>query len=519
MNRLPRRSGVLLHPTCLPGPHGAGDLGPGAYHFVDWLVAGRQTLWQVLPLGPVGPGNSPYMSPSAFAGNPLLIDLAQLRDAGWLRDDELGVPADFDAAHVNFSAVVEFRMQRLRLAAQRFFAAAGTAQREAYAAFCVGARGWLDDYALFMALQDAHGEAKRWQDWRRGLALREPRALAGARHAHAETIAFWKFVQWCFFDQWAALKAYANARGVEIVGDLPIFVAANGADIWSHPELFDLDASARPTVVAGVPPDYFSATGQHWGNPLYRWPAHAAERYRWWIARLRHTLHLYDRVRIDHFRGFEAYWEIPADAETAMEGRWQPGPGADLFVALRESMAGSGATLPRKIIAEDLGVITPAVTQLRESLGLPGMRVLQFAFDGKPDNPYLPHNFEVNTVVYTGTHDNDTTQGWWRSLPEHERDLVRQYFALTSDADIHWTLIRAAFASVAALAIVPFQDVLGLGTEHRMNRPGVGGAWEWRFSWDLVAPWHAERLASLGSLYGRNRFHEGEATADGSAAS
>jgi 4-alpha-glucanotransferase len=511
MNRLPRRSGVLLHPTSLPGPHGAGDFGPAAYHFVDWLATGRQSLWQVLPLGPVGPGNSPYMSPSAFAGNPLLIDLTQLHEAGWLSDADLAVPTAFafSDAKVNYRAVHDFRMSRLRTAAHRFFGDSNVAAREAFSAFCVQARDWLDDYALFMALQAAYAsEVTVWQDWPHALALRSPRALAEARRQHAEEIAFWKFGQWCFFSQWAALKDYANAKGIEIVGDVPIFVAANGADVWSRPELFELDRHRRPTAVAGVPPDYFSATGQHWGNPLYRWRAHAANGYRWWIARMRHSLRLCDVVRIDHFRGFEAYWEIPASAPTAIDGRWRPGPGAALFAALREPLGTSGLPAQRRIIAEDLGIITPEVTQLRESLGLPGMRVLQFAFDGKPDNPYLPHNFEANTVVYTGTHDNDTTRGWWDSLAEHERHLVRCYFGLSEGSSgdaVPWALIRAAFASVAALAIVPMQDVLGLDSTHRMNQPGRGeGAWEWRFSWQQVAPGHADRLAALAGLYGRN---------------
>ena len=496
---LPRLSGILLHPTSLPGPHGSGDLGASAYHFLDWLALGRQSLWQVLPLCDIGLGNSPYMSPSAFAGNVLLIDLVQLRDAGWLEDADLTSNFDFDATRVDFPAVIPFRMARLRKAAANFLVNAPTAERAAFQAFCASEKNWLDDYALFMALEQSFGETVAWQDWPVGLAKREPATLREALAIHTNEIAFWKFCQWQFFAQWARLKAYANARGIEIVGDMPIFVAPHSADVWAHPNLFVLDKQGHPDVVAGVPPDKFSDAGQRWGNPLYQWPTHAADGYQWWVKRMRHALALYDMVRIDHFRGFESYWEIPADAKSAVKGRWRPGPEAALFHAMRKQLG----KLP--ILAEDLGIITPEVTALREELGLPGMRILQFAFDFNPNNTYLPHNYTSNTVVYTGTHDNDTTRGWWNSLPEHERDLVRRYLSVSGDW-IHWDMIRTAQASVAALAVTPMQDVLGLDSAHRMNRPGIGeGSWEWRFNWSQVAHWHAQHLAEMTQLYGRCR--------------
>ncbi|MEA5097755.1 MAG: 4-alpha-glucanotransferase [Burkholderiaceae bacterium] len=499
---LPRRSGILLHPTSLPGPYGCGDLGASAYHFIDWLVTARQSLWQVLPLGDTGIGNSPYMSPSAFAGNVLLIDLVALRDAGWLDDADLAPDPGFEQGRVNYPLVSLFRLTRLRKAARRFLDSASNAERTAFDAFCAAQRAWLDDYALFMSLKTVYGDETDWQDWPAPLAKCTAAGLREAAQTQADGIAFWKFSQWRFFEQWAKLKTYANARGIEIIGDVPIFVAPNSADVWAQRDLFDLNADGQPRVVAGVPPDKFSATGQHWGNPLYRWPKHAAQGYRWWIERMRHMLTLFDRARIDHFRGFEAYWEIPADAENALGGRWRSGPGAALFAAMHAQLG----TLP--FIAEDLGVITKEVNDLRKELGFPGMRILQFAFDHRPTNPYLPHNYHADTVVYTGTHDNDTTRGWWQSIEEHERDLARRYLSVSGDW-IHWDLIRVASASVAAFAIFPMQDVLGLDSAHRMNRPGEAtGSWEWRFHWGQVQHWHGERLAELTQLYGRCRGDE-----------
>lgn len=499
---LPRRSGILLHPTSLPGPHGSGDLGASAYHFVDWLAVGRQSLWQVLPLGDIGWGNSPYMSPSAFAGSILLIDLAQLGEEDWLDETDLEPSPAFEEERVNYPAIMAFREARLRKASKRFKIQGDSRAYSAFKKFCYETEVWLDDYALFQALDRHFGRELVWQDWPETLAKRDPKAIIAARDEHAEEIQFWKFCQWCFYTQWENLKAYANQRGVEIVGDVPIFISQHSADVWAHPQLFDLDDAGRPKTVSGVPPDRFSETGQFWGNPLYDWEAHAQEGYRWWIERMRHTLALCDYVRIDHFRGFEAFWEIPADASTSESGSWQPGPGAAVFEAMRAELG------ELHVIAEDLGLITVEVNELRKSQGFPGMRILQFSFENQPTNPYLPHNYDQDTVVYTGTHDNDTTIGWWQSASEEEKDYARRYMDINGDW-IHWDLIRVASSSVAAFSIFPMQDVLGLGSEHRMNFPGEGeGCWEWRFHWGMVDAWHAERLAELTHLYGRCRGEE-----------
>jgi 4-alpha-glucanotransferase len=494
--RFDRACGVLLHPTSLPGPHGSGDFGSAAYHFVDWLVGAGQKLWQILPLGGIGPGNSPYMSSSAFAGNALLIDLDELRRRGWLNAEELAPTPAFDSRRVNFAAVVPWRVERLRLAATRFATAHSEADAAAFAAFCDRHAGWLDDYALFMALAD-HEPSRLWCDWATPLARREPAALRAASIQHAEPIAFHKFCQWRFFEQWLRLKAYANQRAIQIVGDAPIFIAYQSAEVWARQELFDLDASGHAKVVAGVPPDYFSETGQHWGNPLYRWPAHAEENYAWWTERIRRTFELVDIVRIDHFRGFAQYWEIPACEPTAVRGRWRAGPGSALFKAIARELG------PLPIIAEDLGLITPDVVALRKRFAFPGMRILQFAFGDDSRNIYLPHHHEQDSVVYTGTHDNDTTLGWWASASARERGHALAYLA-SDGTEMHWALIRAACASVADTAVIPLQDVLGLTGEHRMNLPGRGeGYWEWRFDWSQVLPEHAQRLAALCVLYGR----------------
>ena len=495
--RLPRASGILLHPTSLPGPHGSGDLGIEARHFVDWLAVAGQRLWQILPLGGIGAGNSPYMSSSAFAGNALLVDLHELAQRGWLDADDLRPDPDFEAARVHYPAVVPWRLLRLERAAKRFAAQASVVERREFAEFCDRHARWLDDYALFMAIADLHPGVS-WCDWPRALAQRDPAALQAVRQEQAGRIGLWKFVQWCFFHQWHALRAYAWSKGVRIVGDVPIFVSFHSADVWSHQQLFHLDDSGRPTQVAGVPPDFFSPTGQRWGNPLYDWPTHADQGYAWWIDRVRHLFEMVDVVRIDHFRGFAAYWEIPAEEPTAVHGRWVPGPGEGLFNAL----AGALGEMP--FIAEDLGVMTPEVHALRHQFAFPGMRVLQFAFDEGCANPFLPHNHEADSVVYTGTHDNDTTTGWWSSASEKERDHVRRYFD-TDGHRIAWTFIRAALASVADTALVPMQDVLELDSDARMNLPGLGdGWWEWRLQWRQVQPWHAERLAGLTRLYRRD---------------
>lgn len=492
--RFQRSSGILLHPTSLPGSYGSGDFGSAAFHFVDWLIAAGQKMWQILPLGGVGPGNSPYMSSSAFAGNVLLIDLDDLRSHGWLSIEDLAPHEGFQAERVDYSVVHQYRMDKLRIAAKHFFM--DHAHRATFDAFCVAEQSWLDDYALFMAL----AEKFAWQDWAQwepSLARREKKALVKAAVELQSEIDFWRFCQWCFFRQWRKLKHYANERGVQIVGDIPIFIAYQSAEVWARQDLFELGDDLLPYVIAGVPPDYFSATGQRWGNPLYRWAAHEKENYAWWVERIRKTIECVDIVRIDHFRGFAGYWEIPAAEQTAINGRWMPGPGEKLFNAIQAALG----TLP--IIAEDLGVVTPDVVALLDKFNLPGMRILQFAFGGGAENPYLPHNFVNNTVVYGGTHDNDTAIGWFDSASPHERAYVCKYLNVAG-SEIHWDLIRAASASVADMAIHPFQDVLGLDSASRMNLPGKDeGYWEWRFTWAQVLPEYAESLYEISAVHGR----------------
>jgi len=494
-----RAAGVILHPTSLPGPHGAGDLGPHAYYFVDWLHTAGQSLWQTLPLGPVGPGYSPYMGSSAFAGNPLLVAFEPLLARGWL--DAASLQATWDDTRIDYVALVPWRLQILRQAFAGFEQRSTVQERADLTAWAQTQAHWLDDYTLFMALDQACHPAL-WPQWPQPLAQRDPQALADARVQHAPELAFWCFVQWQFELQWQALKNYAHGKGVRLVGDLPIFIAHHSADCWARPDLYLLDASGQPRVVAGVPPDFFSATGQRWGNPLYDWAAMAADGYRWWIARLRRQLQLADVIRIDHFRGFVDYWEIPATEPTAIHGCWQPGPGLALFTALSEALG----ALP--IIAEDLGIITPEVIALRERTGFPGMRVLQFAFSGDASHPFLPHNFDPNTVVYTGTHDNDTVPGWWASCNPHERAFAAQYLGLENchEQGVHWAMLRAAWLSVAHLALCQFQDVLGLDGQHRMNTPGSMGCWSWRFKWEWVEPQMATQLARLTAASGRGRF-------------
>ena len=495
-------SGILLHPTSLPGKFGCGDFGAEAYQFVDWLVSAGQTYWQVLPLGEIGPGNSPYMSSSAFAGGLHMISLADLASYGWLQASDLEPLPEFRADPVNFNPVNfaltrAFRMERLHLAAKNFFANPHHDVFWLYEEFCSAESAWLEDYALFMTIA-AREQWRDWTQWPSNLAQREAQSLLGIKMSCPEEIAFWKFCQWSYARQWLKLKHYANGRGIKIIGDVPIFVAYQSADVWAHQGLFELDENGRQTVVAGVPPDYFSETGQLWGNPLYRWRIHEETDYAWWIARLRRALQLADLVRIDHFRGFVAYWEIPVDAVNAIGGRWQPGPGAKLFEAFNNAFS----HLP--IIAEDLGLITPDVLELRDQLKLPGMRVLQFAFGDRDDNPFLPHNYVANTVAYTGTHDNDTAMGWWHTLPENQQAFARNYLGCDGHA-INWDMMKALSHSVADWVIFPLQDVLGLPSEHRMNFPGKpDGNWGWRFSWDQIQPEHTLALAEMSAASGRS---------------
>jgi 4-alpha-glucanotransferase len=494
--RFPRSSGILLHPTSLPGSFGCGDIGASSYHFIDWLVAAGQSLWQVLPLGPTGMANSPYMSLSAFAGNSILIDIEELITRGWLSKEELSETRSFSYHRVDFEEVNALRLTILEKASIRFFREGSKEDREAFEIFCSIEKDWLDDYALFQALNQKY-EGQQWTSWDHEIALQFPTALKKMTEKLREHIDFCKFIQWCFRRQWMALKKYANDRNVTIVGDIPIFVAHHSADVWANPAAFYLEAEGLPTVVAGVPPDYFSKTGQRWGNPLYRWDEMKKDKYLWWTERFKKTFELFDIARIDHFRGFESYWEIPECEETAIHGRWVKGPGMDFFNSIQSNLG----LLP--IIAEDLGIITTEVHALREKMEFPGMKVLQFAFNDGPENSFLPHRYHSNCVVYTGTHDNDTTRGWYEKASEHERDFVRRYCKVDGH-EINWDLIKLAQYSVADITIIPFQDVIGLGSEGRMNFPGtIEGNWEWRFTWDQVGSVPSNRLYELSALSGR----------------
>jgi 4-alpha-glucanotransferase len=502
--RWPRSSGILLHITSLPSRCGIGDLGPEAYRFVEFLAETGQRIWAILPLGPAGYGDSPYQGFSAFAGNPLLISLERLVEEGFLSPADLE-GADFPEGVVDYERVAPFKLARVRTSFELFRARASRREREEFDAFCQENAWWLEDYALFMAVRAAHGGAA-WTQWDPRIAHREPDALLWWRRELAEEIAMHMYGQFQFFRQWEALRAYCRQRGIWIMGDLPIYVAHDSADVWVHRDLFHLDAEGRPTVVAGVPPDYFSETGQLWGNPLYRWEVMARTGYAWWIERVRWMRRLVDIIRLDHFRGFEAYWEVPATESTAVRGRWVKGPGEAFFEALERALG----ELP--IVAENLGVITPEVEALRKRFGFPGMAVLQFAFGGDPrTSPFLPHNHERDLVVYTGTHDNNTIVGWWNGeestlTPEQarrERELARKYLDL-DDRPVHWAFIRAALGSVADLAIIPLQDVLGLGSEARMNRPGHPmGNWRWRFRREELTPDLRAQLREVTWLYGR----------------
>lgn len=501
----PRSSGILLHPTSLPGRFGIGDLGPEAYRFVDFLVETYQQLWQVLPLGPTGYGDSPYQCFSAFAGNPLLVSPEMLVEDGLLSPSDLDAAPSFPEDEVDYGPVIEFKTSLLRKSFEKFETQAPQVLKEDFSTFCQQNSFWLEDFTLFMSLKDAHGGAA-WVTWASDIASRQPEAVSRWTQHLADSIRAHKYFQWLFFRQWWALKKYANERGVRIIGDVPIFVAHDSADVWAHPELFYLDEQGNPTVVAGVPPDYFSATGQLWGNPLYRWDVMARDGYAWWIERVRATLSVVDIIRLDHFRGFEAYWEVPGTEDTAIHGRWVKGPGAALFEAIQKSLG----QLP--IIAEDLGVITPPVVALRERFGFPGMKILQFAFAtgvAKMDKPY---SYPRNCVVYTGTHDNDTAIGWFTgsSTPE-ERENALKYLG-TDGREFHWDLIRLALSSVADVAIIPLQDVLGLGTEARMNYPSrASGNWRWRFRHQMLTDDIRHRLNEMTEIYGRALAAEEEA--------
>lgn len=506
--RFPRSGGILAHPTVFPSRYGIGDLGDAAYHFVDFLVKSGQRLWQLLPLGPTGFGDSPYQSFSAFAGNPLLISPDRLVRHGYLPMDAITHVPNFPVHRVDFGPVIGYKRELLRRAHSHYRAHGTADQRAAHDRFCREQAGWLGDFALFMALKTHHMQEQGgvWNTWPEELARRVPAALDQWSTKLADQVALHRFEQFLFFQQWLELKAYANDRGIRIIGDVPIFVAFDSTDVWANPDLFILNEDNSPAYVAGVPPDYFSETGQRWGNPLYRWERMGKNGYAWWAGRLRMTFAQVDIVRIDHFRGFEAFWEIPAEEPTAVIGRWAKGPGATFFHAMVDTL---GDDLP--IIAEDLGVITPEVKALRDGFDFPGMKILQFAFGGEQESDFLPHNYESsNCVVYTGTHDNETTIGWYQNASELERDYVRRYLARDGH-DIGWDLIRLAYGSIADVAVATLQDLMGLGNEARMNYPSKpSGNWQWRYSADMLTGRIAGRLYEMTKVYGRLAEEKGE---------
>ncbi len=504
----PRCAGVLLHPTSLPAPHGVGDLGPAARRFAEWLAEAGQAIWQVLPLAPTGYGDSPYQALSAFAGNPLLVSLEDLREEGWLSDADLAGAPDLPRGEVDYARVAPWKAGILTRAAERFAADAAPPLQADLDGFRAREAGWLNDFALFLALKERHGGVA-WMEWDPPLARREPRALAAARREHVPALRAHVFGQWVFRRQWARLRQHAATRGIALMGDLPIYLAHDSAEVWARRDLFQLDPEGRPRAVAGVPPDYFSATGQLWGNPLHDWEEQARDGFAFWVARMRATLELFDLVRLDHFRGFEAYWEVPAGAATARHGRWVKGPGAALFDALQARLG----RLP--IVAENLGVITREVEALRRRLGFPGMAILQFAFGKDPQaDSFKPHRYQRDLVAYTGTHDNDTALGWWGSEAGRgsirsaediaaERALAMAYLA-ADGREMNWTLLRGIYASVADTAIAPLQDLLGLGSEARMNTPATpSGNWRWRLGPGALGPELARRVRELAALYER----------------
>jgi 4-alpha-glucanotransferase len=491
-----RAAGILLHPTSLPGPYGIGDIGPQAHHWLDFLEKSGCALWQVLPLGPTGYGDSPYQSFSAFAGNYYLISPESLLEEDLLHSDDLVEFQDFPQERVDFGAVIPWKLGVLDRAFNRFEHHASVQLHGELAKFEEEQASWLDDFALFMAIKEAYGGGS-WVDWPAPLRAREPGELEKARKDLSVAIARQKFRQFLFFRQWNELRKHANALNIKIIGDIPIFVAHDSAEVWARPELFYLNPDGNPQFVAGVPPDYFSETGQLWGNPLYRWDRHALEGYSWWQERFQSVLRLVDIVRLDHFRGFAGYWEVPGGEKTAVKGRWAPGPGLDFFLTVKDALG----DLP--IIAEDLGEITQDVIDMRESLELPGMKIIQFAFYGDPSEPFLPHNHTPNSVVYTGTHDNDTSRGWYERVPETERDFYRRYLG-RDGSNVAWDFIRAAWSSVPLFAIAPMQDFLDLGNEARMNYPGnPSGNWTWRLPVNGLSDSLSSRIKEFNFLYGR----------------
>ena len=494
----PRSSGLLLHPTSFPSRFGIGDLGLSAYRFIDFLRESYQQYWQVLPLGPTGYGNSPYASYSAMAGNPLLISPEKLQEQGLLSEEDFAHLPGFSDTKVDFDQVVQVKMPLLKKASANFKNHASPLQKTEFAGFCDSKSYWLDDFALFMALKDAHQGAS-WHKWDPELAKRTPEALERAREDLSADIYDHKFIQFEFFRQWSQVKTYANMSGIQIIGDIPIYVAHDSADVWSNPEIFCLDEqTGEAALMAGVPPDYFSSTGQLWGNPVYNWEVSQNQDFKWWIGRFEAMLDYVDVIRIDHFRGFESYWAVKRGEQTAIHGEWIKAPGVELFEAIKLKLG----KLP--IMAEDLGDITPEVEALRDKYEFPGMKILQFAYDADASNPFLPFNYVRNSIVYTGTHDNDTTVGWFNQASEHEKYHLSRFLGCYSSEGIHWDLIRLAFNSVANQAIIPLQDILGLDTEARMNFPSTAvGNWHWRYQQDALAGELSDRLKSLTMFSGR----------------
>lgn len=491
-----RASGILLHPSSLPGPDGIGDLGPEAYRWIDFLHRSGNQFWQILPIGPTGYADSPYQCFSAFAGNPYLISATVLLDQGLLERSDLSDRPTFPTESVDYGPVIQWKTTLMRRSFKRFLSTGNQSIRKKYDQFKHSQETWLKSFSLFMAIKYNQGGGP-WSDWPTVLRKREDKALSKFQKESAHEIEFQSFLQFVFNQQWAALRKYAHQKKVRIIGDIPIFVAYDSADVWEHKELFYLDDEDLPKVVAGVPPDYFSETGQLWGNPLYNWDAHKADGYRWWLERMKAVLSHVDIVRLDHFRGFEAYWEIPFGNKTAVNGRWVKGPGKDFLSVVQRELG----ELP--IIAEDLGLITEPVIEMRDAFKLPGMKILQFAFASDPDDDFLPHNYPVNCVAYTGTHDNDTTLGWYESAPEREKDFCRRYLARPGH-DISWSFIRVLWRSNAAWVIAPMQDFLSLGNWARMNYPGtVSGNWSWRMRPDAINEALIARLHETNFLYGR----------------
>lgn len=493
-----RLSGILVHPTSFPSPYGIGDLGPGAREFIDFLEKAGQHLWQVLPLGPTGFGNSPYQSYSSFAGQPLLISPDELIKDGLLEKKDLGeIPKWDNELRTDYDKAAEYKSELFHIAYEHFVELKDAPIKKEYNSF-VRKTAWLKDYSLFMACKDFH-DGISWQEWDKEIALPTDAAKEKWTKKLKKSVDYYRFIQFLFFRQWDALKTYANERGIEIIGDIPIFISSDSCDVWANKELFQLDSKGYPTSVAGVPPDYFSATGQLWGNPLYNWKEHEKTGFAWWIERIKAQLQVTDYLRIDHFRGFEAYWSVPAKEETAINGKWIKAPGKKLFETIEKAL---GDDLP--IIAEDLGVITPEVEALRDAFHFPGMKVLQFAFDDISENAFLPHHYSYNCICYSGTHDNDTTAGWYRTAKEESRDKVRRYMGCDGN-NVSWDFLCTAWKSVARMAIVPLQDVMRMDSDARMNTPGTPeGNWIWRYSREQLKEEDAINLRLTTELYGRS---------------